>query len=82
MRRCFNIDYPQREDRNEAGRVVRVVSLPQVKCRAVAVISSLVVWPSGERQRTYACAEHAAKLERITRDARLAWDPQPYAPKK
>ena len=82
MRRCFNIDYPQREETDNRGNVVRVVSLPQVKCGKVAVLSSLIVWPNGERQRTYSCDEHAAKLEKTQTDAGFPWDPRPYAPGK
>lgn len=81
MRRCFNIDYPQRKDTNDAGVVIRVVSLPEVKCGAVATMSVVVVWPSGEKQRTYTCDDHADKLRKITEDAGFDWDPRPYAPK-
>lgn len=81
MRRCFNIDYPQREDTNEAGNVVRVVSLPQVECGAVATLRSSITWPNGERQHTYTCEEHADKLRQTTTEAGFPWDPKPYAPK-
>lgn len=81
MRRCFNIDYPRREDTDDQGRVIRVVTLTPVKCTAVAVMSALIVWPSGEKQRTYTCAAHADKLQKTTEDAGFPWDTRPYAPK-
>lgn len=82
MRRCFNIDYPRREDKNDAGTVIRVVTLPQVECGAVATLRASVVWPNGKRQHTYTCDAHAGKLRKITTDAGFEWDPRPYAPKR
>lgn len=81
MRRCFHITYPRREDRNDLGTVVRVVTLPPVKCTAAPTLRSSVVWPSGERQHTYTCAEHADELRKTTTEGGFGWDPQPYTPK-
>ena len=81
MRRCFNVDYPRREETNDQGRVVRVVLLPPVPCRATPTLRASVVWPSGERQHTYTCPDHADKLRKTTTDAGFEWEPRPYTPK-
>lgn len=83
MRRCFNIDYPVREDYNDQGVRVRVVTLPPVECGAVATLRSTVVWPgNGSKQHTYTCEEHADKLRTLTTKAGFPWDPKPYSPNK
>ena len=82
MRRCFNEDFPKREETDAAGRVVRVVSLRSVECPAIPVIRSTIVWPNGEKQHTYACADHIEKLRKIVTDADFPWSPAPYAPKR
>ncbi len=82
MRRCYHSDYPRREETNDAGTVIRVVTLPQVECGAVATLRSSITWPNGSRQHTYTCDAHADKLRKITTDAGFEWDPQPYAPKR
>jgi len=81
MRRCFNIDYPRREERNDQGAVVRVVALPAVKCTATATQRSSVKWDDDTTQHTYTCDDHADKLRAITTDAGFTWNPQPYAPR-
>jgi hypothetical protein len=78
MRRCYKIDYPRRTDRDDTGRRVRVVSLPPVKCGAVAALSNVVVWGDGTRQRTYTCDAHTEDLRKITENAGFPWEPRPY----
>lgn len=83
MRRCAHTAYPQREDVNDQGVTVRIVALPPVPCRTVAVVRSTVVWPgNGERQHIYACDVHTEWLRALTVDAGFPWEPHPYTPGK
>jgi len=81
MRRCFKIHYPRREETNDHGTVVRMVSLPPIPCGATATLRSSITWPGGERQHTYTCADHADELRTTTTAAGFEWNPQPYTPK-
>lgn len=78
MRRCFNVDYPKREE-TKGGVVVRIVTLPPVKCGAVPTLRQSITWANGKRQHTYTCEEHADKLRTMHEDAGFVWGPKPYA---